>query len=123
MENKVTRLFDEKSISISEFARKAGIPYGTLYDIARGKVPLERISIGVFSKIAGGFGMTLDELVGESQLDAGRFELCDIYDQMPEYGKRALLATAQALGDEFRDDSFAELCEQRYQDSITDSGQ
>ena len=101
MENKITRLFEELNVNISDCSRKAGIPYGTLYDIAKGKTPFERVNIGYVIKIAHVFGMTADELLGDIELDPNRYELCKIYDEMSHTARRALLACAEALHDTF----------------------
>lgn len=101
MENKITRLFEEHHVNISECSRKTGIPYGTLYDIAKGKTPFDRLNIGYVIKIAHVFGMTADELLGDIELDPNRYELCRIYDEMGITARRALLACAEALHDTF----------------------
>ena len=105
MENKITRLFDEKKVNISELARKTGIPYGTLYDIAKGKTPFEKIKIDSVRKIANEFGMTTDEIIGDGYVDYDRYELCQIYDTLDRYGRRALIACAQGLHDAFLEES------------------
>ena len=117
MENKITRLFEEQRINISDCSRKTGIPYGTLYDIAKGKTPFERVNIGYVIKIAHVFGMTADELVGDAELDPDRYELCKIYDEMGGTGRRALLACAEALHDAFME----EVQDAIYQDMAIDA--
>lgn len=98
MENKLTRLFEERRVNISDFSRKVGIPYGTLYDIAKGNTDFDNVSVGKILKIAHGFGMTADELLGEQiDQDPARIELCEIYDGMNNEGRRALLASARGL--------------------------
>lgn len=105
MENKITRLFEEQKANISEVARKTGIAYGTLYDIAKGKTPFERVNVGYVIKIAQEFGMTADELIGGEELDSGRYELCQIYDSLGLTGRRALVACAQGLYDAFQEEA------------------
>ena len=104
MENKITRLFEEQKVNISEVARKADIPYGTLYDIVKGNTPFEQVKISHVIKIAHVFGMTADDLIGDADLDADRYELCKIYDEMGINGRRALLACAEALHDTFMEE-------------------
>ena len=105
MENKITRLFEEHKANISDVARRADIPYGTLYDIAKGKTPFERVSIGHVIKIAHVFGMTADELIGDTDLDEERYELIQIYDSLGTTGRRALVACAQGLHDAFMEEA------------------
>lgn len=121
MENKIARLFEEQKVNISEVARKTGIPYGTLYDIAKGKTPFERVNVGHIIKIANEFGMTADELIGESDLDNDRYELCQIYDSLGSTGRRALLACAQGLYDAFQEEAEDAMFEAMAQDQSLDS--
>ncbi len=120
MENKISRLFDEQKVNISEMARKTGIPYGTLYDIAKGKTPFEKIKIDSVVKIAHEFGMTADELIGDGDVDYNRFELCQIYDALDRYGKRALIACAQGLHDAFLEEAEDMVYEARGESSVDD---
>lgn len=108
MENKIARLFEEQEINISEFARKTGIPYGTLYDIAKGKTAYERIGIGILIKIAHEFGMTADEILGEYEFDPKRYELLDIYDSLKAGGRKAIIASARGIYDAYIDEGFDE---------------
>lgn len=107
-ENKLTRLFKEKDLNISEFSRRSGVPYGTMYDIARGKTPFEKIGISTFIKIANEFGMTAEELLGECEVEPMRFELCQIFDGMGFEGRRALIACARGIESEYFDDGWEE---------------
>lgn len=101
-ENMLTRLFSEKKINLADFSRKHGIPYYTLYDIARGKTNPEKINISTFLKIAHGLGVTADDLLGGLEdIDSDRYELCEIYDSMTYEGKRALIAAARGIHDAF----------------------
>lgn len=107
-ENKLTRLFKEKDLNISEFSRRSGVPYGTMYDIARGKTPFEKIGISTFIKIANEFGMSAEELLGEREVEPLRFELCQIFDTLSFDGRRALIACARGIEAEYEDDGWAE---------------
>ena len=122
MENKITRLFEEQRINISDCSRKTGIPYGTLYDIAKGKTPFERVNIGYIIKIAHVFGMTADDLIGDAELDPDRYELCRIYDEMCSTGRRALLACAEALHDTFLEEMEDALNQERANEAMFDEG-
>lgn len=113
MENQITRLFAEKGVKISTFARINGISYGTLYDIISGRTPIERVKIGTFVKIANGFGMTIDELLGDPRLDLRRYEIDEIYGDLPELGKRELHAIAETLHDVHSAEADEAIYEQR----------
>ena len=95
-DTRISLLFEENNVNISELSRKTGIPYGTLYDIAKGKTRSEKVPVGTFIKIARAFGMTVDELFSDKP-DDGRFELLNIYDSLGVYGKRALLACGRGF--------------------------
>lgn len=60
--NRLDGLFSERSINVSDFARKNGINQQTLYHILRVNEKLERTSVDIWLKIAHGLGMTADEL-------------------------------------------------------------
>lgn len=93
---RISLLFEENNVNISELSRKTGMPYGTLYDIAKGKTRSEKVPVGTLVKIARAFGMTVDELLS-AEPDAERFELLRIYDSLGDYGKRALLACGRGF--------------------------
>lgn len=118
MENKIAMLFQEENIKVRPFARRNGIAYGTLYDIASGRTPLERVSVGTANQIANGFGMSLTELLGEPVLDETKFELLNIYADLPPIGRRFLVACAQAIFDVCQDEALEAEYEQRYQDEM-----
>lgn len=99
-------------------SRKTGIPYGTLYDIAIGKTSFDKIKIGALSKIAREFGMTVDELIGDVELDPDRYELCQIYDALGPTGRVALIACARGLSDAFAGEIEDVLNQSRYEDEL-----
>ncbi len=101
MDGRIQQLFKEQQVNISDMSRRTGIPYGTLYDIAIGKTDFGKIRIGALLKLAHEFGMKVDDLVGDSDVDQGRYELCRIYDDLGETGRQALLACANGLHDVF----------------------
>lgn len=61
MDNKLRMIFRERSINVSAFAKKIGVPRTTVYSALSKKDPLG-ISIDVFMKIAHGLGMSADAL-------------------------------------------------------------
>ena len=60
--NPLDDLFTERSINVSDFARKHGIKPSTLYNVLRNNSQLGRTGIDTFLKIAHGLNMTADEL-------------------------------------------------------------
>lgn len=117
MENKISRLFEEQRINISEMSRKTGIAYGTLYDIAKGKTSFEKIGIGNLIKIANEFGMTVNDLIGDSQPDEDRYEIIKIYDELGVYERKALLACAEGIHKAYLNNVFDQLIQDRYENS------
>ena len=61
----ISELFDESGMSVQAFADKAGLKYGTAYDIAKGVSKVENIGAGAFVRIAHVFGKTADELLSD----------------------------------------------------------
>lgn len=118
MSGKIQKLFEEQDVNISQMSRKTGIPYGTLYDIAIGKTSFDKIKIGALSKIAHEFGMTVDELIGDVELDPDRYELCQIYDVLGPTGRVALIACARGLSDAFAGEIEDVLNQSRYEDEL-----
>lgn len=120
MGGKIQKLFEEQDVNISQMSRKTGIPYGTLYDIAIGKTSFDKIKIGALSKIAHEFGMTVDELIGDVELDQDRYELCQIYDSLGATGRTALLACARGLYDVFNAEIENAINQSRYENELID---
>lgn len=118
MSGKIQKLFEEQDVNISQMSRKTGIPYGTLYDIAVGKTSFDKIKIGVLAKIAHEFGMTVDELIGDVELDQDRYELCQIFDALGRTGQMALLACARGLQDAFSTEAEDAINQSRYEDEL-----
>lgn len=90
--------------NLSEFARVNDIPYGTLYDVVKGKTRFENIGVSVFIKIAQGLNMTPEELYyGEGQTnphnytDPRQIALNMYYESMNEAGKETLVASARLM--------------------------
>lgn len=89
-------LFKNRQVNVSQLSRQIGIPYGTLYDIAKGKTKAEKVPLGTAIKLANAFGLTIDSLISATP-DSSRSELLNIYDSMNDDGKRALLACGRGL--------------------------
>lgn len=60
--NKLREIFADRSINITDFARKNGLNPQTLHSVLKTNSRIERTGIGTFIKIAHGLGMTADEL-------------------------------------------------------------
>ena len=120
MSEKIQKLFEEQDVNISKMSRKTGIPYGTLYDIAVGKTSFDEIKIGVLAKIAHEFGMTVDDLIGDSDIDQDRYELCQIYDELGFNGRAALLACARGLYGAFKSEIEDAINQGMYEDELMD---
>lgn len=61
-ENSIKRLFEERTINVSAFAKRNDITPTTLYSILDGSTQVDRVGIRNWLKIAHGLGMTADEL-------------------------------------------------------------
>ena len=120
MSGKIQKLFEEQEVNISQMSRKTGIPYGTLYDIAVGKTSFDKMKIGALSKIAHEFGMTVDELIGDVELDPDRYEICQIFDSLGSTGRSALLACARGLHDAFSAEAESAIIQSRYENELND---
>lgn len=62
MTNRIKNLLEQRKLKPATFANEIGVPTSTIYSITRGNTQFEKISIGVFMKIAHGLGMTAEEL-------------------------------------------------------------
>ena len=98
----ISELFDESGMSVQAFADKAGLKYGTAYDIAKGISKVENIGAGAFVRIAHVFGKTADELLSdipqpEPSLDISpeEQELVDLYRGTADFGRRAVMNLAR----------------------------
>jgi transcriptional regulator with XRE-family HTH domain len=63
--NPLRRLLKDRSINISELARKADIPPTTIYNVTGGHRSVWGLSVYVFIRLAHALGMTADELARE----------------------------------------------------------
>ena len=103
MENRIGSLIEGHSKSISEFSRTSGVPYGTLYDIAKGKTKKENIGVGYFIKIAETLGMTAEELYYGTPPESPSFKdprqnaLNTHYEEMNERGRERLAEEAMMM--------------------------
>lgn len=90
--------------NLSEFARENDIPYGTLYDVVKGKTRFENIGVSVFIKIAEGLHMTPEELyyggapsTPHNYSDPRQIALNMYFESMNDAGKDTLLASARLM--------------------------
>jgi transcriptional regulator with XRE-family HTH domain len=63
--NPLRRLLKDRSINISELARKADIPPTTIYNVTGGHRSVWGLSVYVFIRLAHALGMTAEELACE----------------------------------------------------------
>lgn len=54
---------EERGLTIYAIAKRAGIPYSTLNDIANGRVDVENCKVGIVLRISETIGISLDELL------------------------------------------------------------
>lgn len=104
MENRVGRLIERHSDgNISEFSRVSGVPYGTLYDIVRGKSDIENVRISYFMKIAHTLGMTAEELYYGTPPEPPKFSdpqqnaLNGYYESMNDTGRKLAVDSIRAM--------------------------
>lgn len=104
----ISELFEESGMSVQAFADKAGLKYGTAYDIAKGVSKVENIGAGAFVRIAHVFGKTADELLSdipnrneESTLSSDESLLVKYYREMDSFSKEFLLKKAESLKNVF----------------------
>ena len=103
MDNRISCLIKTHSKSVSEFSRVSGVPYGTLYDIVKGKTQMENIGIGNFLKIAACLNMTAEELYYGTPPDEPTFAdpqqtaLNGYYECMNETGRKLAVDSVKAM--------------------------
>lgn len=108
MSTVISELFEESGMTVQAFADKTGLKYGTAYDIAKGVSKVENIGAGAFVRIAHVFGMTADDLLGDTLehakdvdselvLTDDERELIETMRSTDEQGKQAIMAVARAL--------------------------
>lgn len=89
--------------NLSEFSRVSGVPYGTVYGIAKGKAKRDNISVGAFMKIAHALGMTAEELYygtppqRPSYSDQRQSELNGHYESLNDDSKSDLVGFAKSF--------------------------
>lgn len=104
----ISELFEESGMTVQDFANRAGLKYGTAYDIAKGVSKVENIGAGAFVRIAHVFGLTADDLIGSSQdlvqdagsdsiLDDEERELINLFRSADEEGRHAITSVARAI--------------------------
>jgi len=107
MSTVISELFDESGMSVQAFADKAGLKYGTAYDIAKGVSKVENIGAGAFVRIARVFGKTADELLSDippeclhENLSSDEQELLDAYRGTTDFGRHMIMKTAMMFLEE-----------------------
>lgn len=95
MENRIASLLSHKGLKPATFANRIGVPTSTIYSITRGNTKFDKISIGVFMKIAHGLGMTAEELYyGEPRridyADPRQEQLNGCYESLNEESKEII---------------------------------
>ena len=65
MENRIAELLEEKGYKPATFAKAAGVPSTTLYEILSGKRKFENVGVSSIIKIAQCFGVSVEYLSGE----------------------------------------------------------
>lgn len=99
----ISELFDESGMSVQAFADKAGLKYGTAYDIAKGVSKVENIGAGAFVRIAHVFGKTADELLSDIpaepffDLSPDEKKLLDAYRKCSEGNRSTIRSLALSL--------------------------
>ena len=95
MQNRIAELLEEQGYKPATFAKIAGVPETTLYEILNGTRKFENVGVSRIIKIAKGFGVTVEYLSGEDNApktpaDKLKLELFDICDQLNEKGQSEL---------------------------------
>lgn len=62
MSNVIQDAMRAKGMTAAALSKASGVPYGTVYDIARGKTEIDKMEVGKFLRIARALGMSADEL-------------------------------------------------------------
>ena len=91
MQNRIAELLDEQGYKPATFAKKAGVPETTLYEILNGTRKFENVGVSRVLKIAKCFGVTVEYLSGEDNapktpVDKMKAELASACDQLNEQG-------------------------------------
>ena len=95
MQNRIAELLEEQGYKPATFARIAGVPETTLYEILNGTRKFENVGVSRIIKIAKGFGVTVEYLSGEDNapktpVDKLKLELANACDQLNEQGQSEL---------------------------------
>lgn len=93
-------------MTLRQFAIASGVPYATLYDVAKGKRPLDGMSARHAATIAHALGMSVEELLGEEPptLTADEAELLGLFRSLPPFGRKMALATVRNIAEGLRDE-------------------
>ena len=108
---KLKELAKARGTNLKQVAEQAGIPASTLYAISRGDSNFENIGIDLFMKVADALGVAVEDLrelpnvtpenveyyLVKLEDNDKECELLQLFGEMDETSKDALLATARAL--------------------------
>lgn len=107
MENRIAELLEEQGFKPATFAKAAGVPPTTLYEILSGKRKFENVGVSSIIKIAQCFGVSVEYLSGEdtpktrencdSAAQADAIELVSILDRLNDQGRDELKNYANYL--------------------------
>lgn len=105
-ETRLNTLLKERHMSARKLAFDAGIKYGTLYDVASGKRPLDGMSARHALAIAHALGMSVEELLNDEppKLSADEAELLAVYRSLPTFAQKMALAMVRNIAEGLSDD-------------------
>lgn len=105
-ETRLNTLLKERHMSARKLALDAGIKYGTLYDVASGKRPLDGMSARNAQRIAHALGMSVEELLGDEppKLTADEAELLATYRSLPLFAQKMALGMVRNIAEGLSDD-------------------
>lgn len=105
-ETRLNTLLKERHMSARKLALNAGIKYGTLYDVASGKRPLNGMAVRHAQAIAHALGMSVEELLGDEppKLSADEAELLAVYRSLPTFAQKMALAMVRNIAEGLSDD-------------------
>ena len=93
----------ENNLTKYQFAKNAGLPYGTLNDICTGKTELTKCSGETLIKLADAIGCTVDELLREERVSA--FDLGKIKNLIRPIAEKHRLRSVFVFGSYARGDA------------------
>lgn len=125
MVNPIPTLFERSGMSVRRFSEISGIKYGTAYDLVKGRTNLETVSVDVFIRAAGAFGMTPDELLDmtdDEMADLGEVELIALYRAAGDAQRAAILASARGIADGMRGVTLVDIAAEADAETLREKG-